>query len=525
MSEHQTLTLGRTDLAQLDAAALPRITIVVPVYGDLPSLLICIKALRSVTDPQRHDVLLVNDCGPDADEIETAVLAAVDGAIGFRYERNDRNLGFVGTCNRAVQELDTSDNDVLLLNSDTEPRAGFVEEMQAVLYAHQKHGVVCARSNNATIASLPYRLVGRSSVPSVQRTEAVFAALEGTLPRWTVSPVAMGFCFLTKRELIRRFGLFDSVFAPGYGEENDYCLRIDKAGFRSVIANRALVIHEGSKSFVGERRDALRDAHQRLLEERYPFYGRATRAFMRFGIGAAERFADALTPGSAVTTMGIDIRGLVRVAPDDERRGAVLTDIRAAVRTLLRAGVEVEVLADPADLVGLRLNPAQVTLATEVTTDAILHVGVLLAGGPDTGMLATANRRYAYWAALSVADLDEADWATRTSALGTRLAGEDLARHSVWRLKPEVEHGVRDAIESVPSQLESLLQSPLADRLAQLEDRWRTYRTVDSAPGSGATTDAQLRRLRAEITSLQDSLSYRVGSLAVKSAKRLARRR
>ncbi|MWN70131.1 glycosyltransferase family 2 protein, partial [Escherichia coli] len=52
------------------------VTVVVPVYGDLPSLLDCIASLVDHVDTSRHRVLLVNDCGPDADAIERAVLEA-----------------------------------------------------------------------------------------------------------------------------------------------------------------------------------------------------------------------------------------------------------------------------------------------------------------------------------------------------------------------------------------------------------------------------------------------------------------
>ncbi len=85
----------------------PTTLVVVPVYGDLESLLRCVDGLVEHLDTDRHRVLLVNDCGPDADTIERALLDRTAGLPGFRYERNDHNLGFVGTCNRAVTELDT----------------------------------------------------------------------------------------------------------------------------------------------------------------------------------------------------------------------------------------------------------------------------------------------------------------------------------------------------------------------------------------------------------------------------------
>src|SRR5262249_7722091 len=90
------------------------VTIVVPIYGDLPSLTSCVESLKQNVDLERNRVLLVNDCGPDADTIEASLLAQIKGLGSIRYERNNQNLGFVGACNRAVTELDTTENDILL---------------------------------------------------------------------------------------------------------------------------------------------------------------------------------------------------------------------------------------------------------------------------------------------------------------------------------------------------------------------------------------------------------------------------
>ena len=496
----------------------PKVTVVVPVYGDLDSLVLCVRALIETIDESRHEVLLVNDCGPEADAIEAALLELIADQPLFRYERNDQNLGFVGTCNRAAMELDRSDNDILLLNSDTEPRPGFLEELQAVLYADEHHGVVCARSNNATIASLPYRITGRGTSRSVERTETVFNELSDALPRWSVSPVAMGFCFLVRRTLITRFGLFDDFFAPGYGEENDFCLRVDQAGYRAVIANRALVIHEGSKSFVGERRNALRDAHQKKLEARYPYYGRAIRAFMRFGTEALERFADAFVPGSDRLTFGIDIRGLSALASDTAQHRSVIDQVRALALGL-SSDSDVEVFADSADLAALRLNPARIRQSLEVTSDEVLHVGLMLVGGIDASKLAIANRRYAFWAGWSL-EGPVTSWDKRVSRLGLDIAGEYLRRFATATFE--------GAAAPSPDDLRRVLadqhQLPRDRRRTRLEDRWAAFRLVDSVPSASSATDARVRKLESDLDALRDSLSYRIGSRAVGAAKRIVRR-
>jgi len=285
------------------------VTVVVPVYGDLPSLLGCVESLKLTVDQQIDSVLLVNDCGPDADAIEAALLAAIENEPGFRYERNPRNLGFVGNCNRAALELDLTDNDILLLNSDTVTTPGFIEELSSVLHSAPEHGIVCARSNNATIASLPFRLRDPRAGRNVERTLAVHEALRDSLPRFSVAPVSMGFCFLVRRALITEYGLFDEIFAPGYGEENDFCLRMRSHGFLSLIAHRALVLHVGGLSFMPTRRAQLRNAHERILTARHPGYTEAVQSYLKRDGDPVDVFADCLVPADTTVRLLIDCAG------------------------------------------------------------------------------------------------------------------------------------------------------------------------------------------------------------------------
>ncbi|WP_058725892.1 glycosyltransferase family 2 protein [Curtobacterium luteum] len=311
------------------SAARRPVTIVVPVYDDLPGLERCIEALLETVDFSVDRVLLANDVGPRVDKIEARVLELVGDHPGFEYARNARNLGFVGNCNRAVLELDQTGNDVLLLNSDTVPLPGFLDEMTAVLQEDDWIGVVCARSDNATIASYPYARRNPRANLVPRRTRELHGRTKYLLPQYTVSPVAMGFCFLIRREVIDRFGLFDDVFSPGYGEENDFCLRINEHGFQSVLANRALVLHTGSTSFSGDRGPSLRLEHERILLERYPFYAGAVALFLARHRDAVDVFADAFMPDDDVVRVALHLpealtsrvvertKQVLEAAPDD----------------------------------------------------------------------------------------------------------------------------------------------------------------------------------------------------------------
>ncbi|MDE7313653.1 MAG: glycosyltransferase [Eubacterium sp.] len=265
------------------------VTIVIPVYKDWESLSVCLNSLKKYVKT-RHKVLIVNDRGPNWEEMGHCIRQSIKGCHNFFYDVNIENMGFVKTCNRAVYELDQTDNDILLLNSDTKVTEGFLEEMLQVLYAQEKHGVVCPRSNHAMLLSMPVSHNTKKPLKD-EVCYAVFEQMRDILPRYTVIPTGVGFSFLIKRSLIRKFGLFDEVYGRGYNEENDFCMRINQYGYSVIMANRAFVYHFEGRSF-GTARKKLEMENRRILLSRYPFYDAMISRYFNHSMAPAEYFAD-----------------------------------------------------------------------------------------------------------------------------------------------------------------------------------------------------------------------------------------
>ncbi len=255
------------------------VTIVVPVYADWSSLKTCIKSLKQ-TVSENDKVILVNDCGPQAVVLRKKIKKAINKQINFEYFHNPGNLGFIKTCNRAVFELDNTANDILLLNSDTQVTPGFLEEMQSIFTADKDIGAVSPRSNNATIATIPLSSALQKGI-NPNKAFKIWREIKNKLPRYNEVPVAHGFCLLIRRSVINKYGLFDEVFGKGYGEENDFCLRIKKQGFKSVLANRAFVFHLEARSFTLEAKSKLLEKNSKILYKRYPNYRQSVRDYMK----------------------------------------------------------------------------------------------------------------------------------------------------------------------------------------------------------------------------------------------------
>lgn len=256
------------------------VTIIIPVYADWDSLKDCINSLKRHVDNRRNRIIFVNDCGPQADILEKHIKNTIRGQENIFYYRNSKNLGFLKTCNRAVYKLDKTNNDVLLLNSDTVVTEGFLEELCDVLGESSKIGAVSPRTNNATIATIPISSMGQKGIDP-KKSFKLFLSKKEVLPKYVEVPTAHGFCILIRRSLIVKFGLFDEIFGKGYGEEVDFCRRIRKHGYKSVLSNRSYVFHMEARSFTMERKRTLIEASSKIINKRYPEYSGEVREYIK----------------------------------------------------------------------------------------------------------------------------------------------------------------------------------------------------------------------------------------------------
>ena len=83
-------------------------------------------------------------------------------------------------------------------------------------------------------------------------------------------PTGVGFCMLMKGACLAETGFFrEDVFAQGYGEENDWCLRAAHLGWRHAAAPGVFVAHSGGRSF-GAAKALLMERNAVVLERLHP---------------------------------------------------------------------------------------------------------------------------------------------------------------------------------------------------------------------------------------------------------------
>ena len=242
--------------------------VVIPVYRGYDETMAAVHAVLSAPQRVRFALHLVNDRSPDAELV--AALERLAGQSLFSYEVNAQNLGFVKTCNRALRAF--ADKEVVLLNADALVFGDWLDRMVAHARRDPTIATITPLSNNATICSYPSVNANNLIEPEVDAAALDRLAATTNAGRVSDVPTGVGFCFFMSRASRRAIGLFDEeAFGRGYGEENDFCLRAAKAGFRNVLAEDIFTYHRGEVSFVDIAASEYAPG-QKALQRKHPDY-------------------------------------------------------------------------------------------------------------------------------------------------------------------------------------------------------------------------------------------------------------
>jgi O-antigen biosynthesis protein len=257
-----------TRFETVPAASVAVTDIVIPIYNAPDDLRKCIESVFAHTDANHFRLTLIDDGSPDA-RVGQYLTELGKTAPQVRILTNESNGGFTATVNRAFRE---TTHDVLLLNSDTIVTPQWLPAMRACLASDPTIATVTPFSNNAEIASVPIWLQDNRAPSPDEAAHIAQAARDISDGSWPDLPTGVGFCMLLSRAAIHAIGEFDeATFGRGYGEENDWCQRALKAGWRNVLCTSAYVMHTGSQSF-SDTKKALVETNIGKLNRKHPGY-------------------------------------------------------------------------------------------------------------------------------------------------------------------------------------------------------------------------------------------------------------
>lgn len=257
-----------------------RLTIIVPVYNAPEAVERCLTSVLAKTDLTRDRVLMIND--GSSNELVQPLLDRFARHPGFHLLVNPQNMGYTRTINRGIRWAEG--DDILLLNSDTIVHDGWIDGMRKVAFGTPKAGTVTAMGDNSGSFSFPVANIVNAKPDDMSHDDWAKRIIAFTQVSEPIDvPTGNGFCLYIRRDLMDHIGLFDEeTFPRGYGEENDFCMRTMKAGWKNFITPHAYVFHQRTASFGGEK-DGLIKTAMEIVHQRYPDYARRVKS--AFGSG------------------------------------------------------------------------------------------------------------------------------------------------------------------------------------------------------------------------------------------------
>jgi GT2 family glycosyltransferase len=245
-------------------ALIMHIDIVIPVYNALPVLKKCINALIK-NQKFAEKIIIINDGSTDVQI--SPYLTSVCDKNNWRYINHKENKGFVKTANEGLK---LSENHTILLNSDTIVTSYWLNAFSTAVNANRHVGTITPWSNNAEICSFPEFLVNNEIIEELDTIGQIL--YREYKPSYPELPTAVGFCMLISQEAKQKVGFFDEKqFGHGYGEENDYSLRVKAEGLKNILCDNAYVAHFGNASFSDLGLKPSDESMKRLLEK-HPDY-------------------------------------------------------------------------------------------------------------------------------------------------------------------------------------------------------------------------------------------------------------
>ena len=246
-----------------DSVQKPIVSIIIPTFNQLKYTKECIQSIYSRTIIPFELIVIINNKNDGTVEFLDQLSNTHNN---IKHIINDENNGFPISVNQGIRNA--SSEFVLILNNDVVVTNYWLETLLDIANKNESVGIVGPISNEVSGVQEDKE----ANYKTIDEMHLYAATVkEKNKNKVMQFPRVAFLCTLIKREVIEIIGGLDERFSPGNYEDDDFCLRAQLAGYKTVIAQDVFIHHYGSKSFKadGEKKYAerLKVNHQIFVDK------------------------------------------------------------------------------------------------------------------------------------------------------------------------------------------------------------------------------------------------------------------
>lgn len=247
----------------------PYISLIILTYNTCDLVLQCLQEFYDYAVSNGWQIIVVDNGSVDGTD-----RVVPEGFPAVEFIRSPQNRGFAAGNNLGLRRA--TGRVIVLMNADIRASADTIKAAADALLSQADIGALSPllRTPDGRPQAFAY---GHDPTLGYLFTRGLKALLGfGPMHRWDVeSPIEVdwvsGACMLVRREVVEQIGPLDERFFL-YFEDNDWCLRMRKAGWRIMYDPRFEVVHLGGAS-LPQRHLASQIYHQSLIRFAAKHYG------------------------------------------------------------------------------------------------------------------------------------------------------------------------------------------------------------------------------------------------------------
>lgn len=331
----------------------PKASIIIPVYNKWSYTAACLTSLLEVKGKYSFEVIVVDDQSSDESAHH---LSRIEG---LTHLRNDKNLGFVGSCNRGASHA--SGEYVVFLNNDTQVLEGWLDELIDTFDREPLAGLVGSRLvyPDGSLQESGGIIFNDGSGWNYGRDQN---AEDPKYHFLRESDYVSGACIALKTKYFHELGAFDERYAPAYYEDTDLAFRVRESGHKVFIQPQSVIVHyegvtsgtdtsSGTKKYQIINQKTFVERWQKALELQPdpvmdPFNGPAIQHASQHRLKGRILFIDATTPEPDKDSGSVRLTNLMQCFRDLGYGVTFFADNRAYAgsytRDLQKTGIEVQ---------------------------------------------------------------------------------------------------------------------------------------------------------------------------------------